>query len=569
MCSRRLLSLGGSLAVTMFLASSAFAQLDKDAQKCIDGYNNKLRLVSAQAGKSARSCIKNANKGSVPDADVCIVTNTDGKIAGKEAKVTDLYTAGKCTGTEPIQQGAVAGNAAHRNGITDFAHELYGDPVGPISTDKGDAKCLDKGIQRSTQAITEIIKAHRSCMKNGMKALTVFDEASADAVCGTFAQIDSGGKAAGKLAKVTADVTANCGTTTSGIAALYDGLPGSCHATAGALAACLVQQSRCAACLILNEADGQDIDCDIFDDTVANASCGGYPAINLGTHTCTLGAGTALNLGTQALPLNLSPTGTIDIACGTTTPDGKAACTCDITSISTLVIPAIGDVCVNPVTCPAGEIDCDGGNSLDVDVIANHNIGACTDDADCSADCDAECASLGATYDKIAYGCEGFCQGGANDNDPCTLDSQCTGGSCTGADPVAHGGSCQCTCQGTGLGGASAPGSLSCNVGTQIDVELPSDGDCLDANTITLAPICGAVTSTTATGGVMNANNTGAKTIPPIGMTGTFPNTETGLPLDCNTFAGSSTSGLRMVGHLGFYDSILGDIFSENIFSCN
>ena len=37
---------------------------------------------------------------------ICVTNDTPGKIAGKGAKVTDLYISGKCTGAEPIQQGA-------------------------------------------------------------------------------------------------------------------------------------------------------------------------------------------------------------------------------------------------------------------------------------------------------------------------------------------------------------------------------------------------------------------------------------------------------------------------------
>jgi hypothetical protein len=263
MCSRRLFTLGGSIAVSLLVASSAFAALPSADQKCIDGYNNKLRLVSAQAGKSARSCIKNATKGAlVGTAEDCVVLNPDGKIAGKEAKVNDLYLSLKCSGAEVIQQGAPTGNAAHRGAITDLMHDFFGDPIDPpvISTDKGDAKCLDKGVQRSTQAFTEIIKAHRSCAKNAMKSGAVVDESTLDAQCGTFGQIDSGGKAAAKLAKVSADVTANCAATTSALSVLFDGMSAPCTTNATTLGLCLQARTRCRACFALNTADGQGMD---------------------------------------------------------------------------------------------------------------------------------------------------------------------------------------------------------------------------------------------------------------------------------------------------------------------
>src|SRR6476619_7421103 len=110
MCSRRLFELGGAIAVSVLIAGSALAQLPKEDQKCIDQYNNKLRLVSATAGKDYRSCIKNAAKGT-PNADNCLATDAPGKIAGKAAKVTALY-GDKCTGAEVIQQGVFFNDTA-------------------------------------------------------------------------------------------------------------------------------------------------------------------------------------------------------------------------------------------------------------------------------------------------------------------------------------------------------------------------------------------------------------------------------------------------------------------------
>jgi len=569
MCSRRLLTLGGSVAVTLLVASSVFAvPLPSADQKCIDGYNNKLRLVSAQAGKDYRTCIKNAGKGT-PGAENCLATDGPLKIAGKAAKVTDLYTAMKCTGSEVIQQGAATGNAAHTQGPLDLTHDIFGDPVNDltvVSVDKPTAKCQDKMEQRSGQAFTEIVKAHRSCKKNAMKAGTVIDEATLDATCGTFALIDSGGKAGAKLAKLGADVSAACATLTPATVA-----PGECSTSvdATALGNCLQARTKCRACETLNAADGQAMNCDTFDDGSSNGSC--VQSINVGSHICTLGAGSAINLGTQALPLALSPTGTVQIACGSTDGAGKAACGCNVQSFGVLVIPAIGDVCINPATCPSGEIDCDGGNAENVDLVADHNIGACTDDNSCAASCNVYCGGLGAGYSRLSYGCEGFCQGGTNNNNVCTSDSQCPGGACTGAEPVvaSHSGKCNCTCQGEGIGSPAAAGSLSCEIGTQINVELPSNGICDQAMpTIQLAPVCGAVTTAQAKGLVKNANNTPAKTIPPIGGVGTAPDIINGIATTCGTIQTSTLTGLKLVGHLGFFDSTLGDIFSTNTFIC-
>ncbi|MDX2166989.1 MAG: hypothetical protein SF182_08000 [Deltaproteobacteria bacterium] len=287
----------------------------------------------------------------------------------------------------------------------------------------------------------------------------------------------------------------------------------------------------------------------------------------LGKRECKLNGapGSTLLLQTQAFPLPaFGATGVIEIDCGAPGADGAAACTCGVKSFGTVVIPSIGDVCVNPFPgCAPGRFDCDGGVGTDVDLSTNHNIGTCSSNAQCLTACQARCGSLGATYEPLTYGCEGYCQGGTNEEASCLRDSECPGGQCVGAEPVSHIGTCNCSCGGDSLGAAAPAGSLTCNVGTQIDVELPSDGDCLDANTIVLAGVCGGVTTSTSTGQLINVNNSSGTNTPPQ------PRVMTGAPISCANYAAGNVNGLKLVGQLGFFDSTLGDILSQNTFTCS
>jgi len=264
-----------ALAGCVLSAGVASAQLTSAQQKCIDNYNNKLRLVSQQAGKSATACLKAGTSGDEPNVEACVVNDPDGKIAAKEAKVTELFGPGAKCDPVPlvIVKPAAIGNAAHVSALTRIMHEFFGNPVGIVSTDKGDAKCLVKAVQRATQAFTEIIKAQRGCKKNGLKAGTITSNATLDTQCGTFALIDAGGKAAGKLTKLDADVQSACGFPGADLATLFDGLPAGCHGTAAALSACLQAHVRCRACYALHYADSQAMNCDLFDDGTSNASC--------------------------------------------------------------------------------------------------------------------------------------------------------------------------------------------------------------------------------------------------------------------------------------------------------
>lgn len=288
--------------------------------------------------------------------------------------------------------------------------------------------------------------------------------------------------------------------------------------------------------------------------------------INLVAHTCNLdGSASSIVLATQAFTLPpFSATGTLEFSCGDPDMSGAAACTCSVINLAPIVIAAIGDVCVNPSgPCPLGSIDCDGGDPLDINMTADHNIGTCTDNTACLASCTSFCSGLGATYSPLLYGCEGFCLQGTNHNLACTGDSQCPGGSCVGAEPPTHGGTCNCACGGTELGGASAAGTLSCNLGVQIDVELPTDGDCLDADTIKLPSLCGPITTATASGRIFDVNKNAGVNLPVAG-----PITLTGAGLSCPALTADTLTGLKTVGALGFFDSTLGDILAQLTFTC-
>jgi hypothetical protein len=296
-------------------------------------------------------------------------------------------------------------------------------------------------------------------------------------------------------------------------------------------------------------------------------------AADIGSSVCTLDAPadkskSLLLLQTAALPLSLVPTGTYSIDCGAPGADGVAPCTCTLLQFGAVVIPAIGDVCINPAAgCAPGHVDCNGGAPSDVNLTADHNVGTCASNAACAATCDAHCATLGQGFARQSFGCEGYCQGGTNDEAECMFDSECTGGQCVGGEPVAHFQTCNCVCAGTDIGDAAVAGGLTCNLGTQINVELPSNGHCGDTATIQLAPVCGNVTSETSTGSVLNANNSAGATIPTAAQGGA-PSVIDGVAVSCDNLKAHTLTGLKLVGQLGFFDSTLGDIRSAQTFVC-
>ncbi len=291
-------------------------------------------------------------------------------------------------------------------------------------------------------------------------------------------------------------------------------------------------------------------------------------AAGLGTETCTLGTGSELLLQLLFSPLPVEPTGSVEIDCGPVDPiTGETACSCDIVELDAIPLLGIGDVCVYPAgPCEPGVFACNGGRALDLDLLADHNIGDCSSNADCDAQCDEFCGDLGPNYARQGASCEGFCQGGDSAEMACTQDDQCPGGNCPGKEPAqggVHDEVCNCTCLGEELGDPGPAGSFSCNLGLQITVERDLDAVCGNSvPSIILPPLCGAL-STTDGVGFLAANANNGNNRQRIG-----PLENSGAPISCDNFETGNLSGLRLQGNLMFFDSTLGDILVKNTFIC-
>lgn len=572
---RRILALVACLVALPVVAPSigAAAPVDPAAQRCINTYNEYLRRVFVPAGLSLRACARDALRGREADPAACVTADRRGSIAARQAQVTALFDAGVCAGSEPLQQGAAAGNAAHRQAAVDLARDLFGDPLGPPRGGQADAACLDAGVSQAVLGLSALVRAHRICVSRGMRTGTVSDEPTLSDTCGTRTHLDASGRAPEVLGRVAAATRGACaGRATAG---LFPRLDAACHADAGALAACIERAAACRACLALDAtnwtpvADGPAHDCDFFDDGLPNLSCGvlEYPPWAL----CRLGEGSRLLFESIGLPLVLQLSGAVRVQCGAVGADGVAPCRCDADQRlgsaggQSIVLPAIGDVCFNPHgDCPMGAVDCDGGSPAGVDLAIAHNLGPCQGNADCAAACAARCAALGATYAVADAACEGFCQGGSADGAVCSRDSQCAGGDCAGREPVTHAGVCNCSCQGTSLGPPAGAGALHCGLGIRIDVEQPSNGICGDGPTAYREPpFCVALTTATADALITQANNDPSRTLDQLP-----PETPMGSAARCDELAQGRTGGLQLVGSLALLDSTLGDAMMTTAIAC-
>lgn len=217
---------------------------------------------------------------------------------------------------------------------------------------------------------------------------------------------------------------------------------------------------------------------------VGALSLGGIGMAAAAEQVCTLASTSSIVLrGSLTLPA-LPARGELTVNCGD--PDAETAraeCTCDIVSLAPLQLVGVGFICLLPTPgCSAGQVDCNGGDSISVDLVSDHNIGTCCT-GDCNADsavsidelisgvnialgtqavdtcpafapvgsegidiaklvtavntslngcngnqqCGAQCEAYCAAMDKVPTltqrGCEGFCDGGERKDLPCNCDS--------------------------------------------------------------------------------------------------------------------------------------------------
>ena len=545
------------VAVSLLVLSGtapAAGQLDAASQRCIDAYHATLRLVAQETARWARRCLRDGEAGRIDDVEACLSGDAAGRIARRAAQVARLYP-DRCEGDEPIQRGAAAGTVAHRAAAAALVGDLLGQPL-PVSPELAGAErdCRTRVVRRAGEALASVLAAHRGCAAAGMRAGTVIDGASLDAQCGSFARVDAGGGASAALDRLADDAASACDG--AALATALPGLDAACQATPAALADCAAARARCRACAALRDTGGRQLDCDLFDDDTANASC---ERDAIGARGCQ--ADVDLRMFNSALPLTLHATTDLNLQCGAI-EDGRAACECALPEFSPVVIPAIGDVCVAPVAgCPAGVLDCGSGTPLDSRFVPDHNVGTCDGNAQCGEQCGAACAALGPGYALLGSACEGFCQGGSNDGAACTESSQCPGGACPGRANFGHGSICNCTCADSRRG-APAQG-LACSAGLRFDVELPSNGRCGDAVTVRNPPICLPLTTGESAGQLLHADNMQL----PIPYSGDDL-TGRGAPVSCDAIAAGPLTGLALAGNLVLFDTTLGDNLARMTVTC-
>ncbi len=250
----------GPISLVMAVVGFAFvaqAQVQtKGQQKCSAAFDKGLVTVAKALAKDAKKCIK---KGVSPQS--CVESGA------KTAKALDKVpnqVGKKCAETPSFGfTSPFAGMYVRQEGLSMVA-EIYGPDLDPVVPNK----CATEVAKGAGKLFGLKWKAAARLKKSGLKQGTIQSaQALADEIDFLVPSDKKVQKAAGKLVQ---KMEKKCGGVT-----ISSAFPGSCsgEVTIAGLAACIDEVVECRFCLGWNRTQGTSIDCDLFDDALANMSC--------------------------------------------------------------------------------------------------------------------------------------------------------------------------------------------------------------------------------------------------------------------------------------------------------
>ena len=240
--------------------------------------NEGVARVARAQGKAAERCLAAAAAGRLgasPTAfDECLDGDTRGTVERARRKLEKREAEG-CQVSEPpelaLGDDRLAGSLAASAMTAALARDLFGDPAAAAaSTDRRGSRCQATLLRQANRLLGSIwaeIPAAKAGALAGLRAEpAVNDGELSELVTETLTGSTRIDGAAAKLHKRVGNA---CADADAGMAA-----PGCQAASAASLGACAERSARCRACSLLLEADPRLlVDCDVFDDGAADASC--------------------------------------------------------------------------------------------------------------------------------------------------------------------------------------------------------------------------------------------------------------------------------------------------------
>ncbi len=283
-----------------FLQGNAiFVRVFNQEDRCIDRMNKRARKVAKKTAKAAEKCVKTVAAGGGGPSAQCTSDLTDFSIEQFQADLIDSFTqdcnpvpawgvnagtccddgdqdGASCAMTSPdcdaggtCTAGACMSTAAE-HAMEDIALDIFGGTA-LIGVDEV-GKCQRQVIKSAGKLLDIRWNVLRKCKKNNVTSIE--DDAELIAACLGPPQTDDG-KIANQEMKVGRSLQTKC--VDKGVVPVGSALPGGrCSAQPDAgFAACVNARVACRFCLAVNIADDLDpaVDCDLFDDGLANASC--------------------------------------------------------------------------------------------------------------------------------------------------------------------------------------------------------------------------------------------------------------------------------------------------------
>jgi len=267
--------------------------------RCIDKMNNDARQVVDRAQKSDSACVNDGVRADGANETTCVDDPGDEKTEKKETKLIkdfDTFCAANvpswgvnaerccedstndgsvcsaddaCPGGACVRGACISGAAEQAaNAVT---HDLFGATVN-VTDGSDTGKCQKQIIKMTGKLLVEHWRVLRSCKKDNFG--TISDDSGLVATCLGPPQPDPRGKIAKRLTKLTDSVAKRC--VAEGVTPVGPAFPGACTgASDPSFAACVNARVNCRFCLAVDAADAivPPLDCDLFDDGMANGSC--------------------------------------------------------------------------------------------------------------------------------------------------------------------------------------------------------------------------------------------------------------------------------------------------------
>jgi len=281
----------GILLLVAMTALPAFAQpQSKGQQACLNGLGSAASRVAKAQAKENSSCLGRVAKGTdasdLPggNASACIDADPKGKVAKVQAKTLAVETS-SCTpvpdfGYQSAADIHEAARAASKSLFDDLLGSNYGSAAVTCASDRAGCRCQASVLKATNASFTAKLKLYLACAKSELAAeaasVAALDRCLNDGVTPASVVADTKGKLAKQDAKLEAAVVSACLEPSLDTGTLF---PSECVGRTGHpdFADCIDDRIECRLCEMLERSQGLGIDCDVFDDGVANASCVNFP----------------------------------------------------------------------------------------------------------------------------------------------------------------------------------------------------------------------------------------------------------------------------------------------------